>query len=189
MNKKTLKEIKFFLIVLALLIIADLLFLFYYFHVPHRQDALSVLIIFIIPAASINVIIGTLLLCFRKTGAGIAFCINSLLIPIGIFKASSYSHMNALRNEFSSYVIKTADTTFHLTLYKDEEKSFSLLYTFPGGSSNYVDGFYRKTSDSTFILDVDTTTYMRNKHLRQFTVTADTIKGLREKPLVMERRI
>lgn len=33
MNKKTLKEIKFFLIVLALLIIADLLFLFYHFHI------------------------------------------------------------------------------------------------------------------------------------------------------------
>lgn len=189
MNKKTRKEIKFFLIVLALLIIADLLFLFYHFHIPHRQDDLSIIVVFIIPIATINLITGTLLLCFSKIGSGIAFFINSLLISFGIAEASSYSNLNALRNEFSSYEIKTSDSTFHLTLYKDEEKSFSLLYTFPGCQSSYVNGFYRKSSDSTYILDVDTTSYMLNKHLRQFTITADTIKGLREEPLVMERRI
>lgn len=174
---------------MALIIIVDLLFLYNNFHEPHRQDDLSIIVVFLIPIASINVIVGTLLLCFRKTGAGIAFCINSLLIPIGILNASNYSHLNALRNEFSSYEIKTADTTFELYLYKDEEKSFSLLYKFPGLSSSYVNGFYKISSDSTYILDVDTTDYMRNKHLRQFSITADTIKGLREEPLIMERDI
>ena len=143
MNKKIRKEITVFLIVMIFIIIADLLFLFHNFHVPHRQDDLTIIALFIIPIASINVIIGTLLLYFRKTGAGIAFCLNSLLIPIGIFEASSYSHLSALRNEFSSYEIKTSDTTFKLYLHKNEEKSFDILYTFPGMSSSYVDGFYR----------------------------------------------
>ena len=188
MNEKTRKEFIVLLAVMVLLLLADQAFLYLLFHEPHRQDGLTNLFILLI-IIGINLIIGTFLLFFKKIGAGIAFYLNVIPFTIGFYYSASNCGMTALRNEFSSYKIKTADTTFVLYINKNEEKSFNILYTFPGVEASYIYGFYKITSDSTYILDVDTTTYMHNKHLRQFTISADTIKGFREEPIVMERII
>ena len=189
-KSKLRQSLKDFTILFLILIVADTAFLLYMFYEPMNwsSGALALLFLWLIIAAGFAVL-GIVLIVLNRIGAGIALFINIGVLLGGMIGASNYSTLRALRMTLIEYEVKANDTTYVLSLNK-QDNGFYLFYTGPGFEASYCWGDYDKLNDSTYILDVDTTSWRpTRRRFRQFVVAGDTLKGFREEDLVMKRTL
>lgn len=181
MNLSWLNGIKSVFLAVGILLVADLVFLFFfYFHPVQHQDGLGTLF-FAVLLCGLNVIIG-----MSKKGVwGRAFLINGLLILIGVWKSAGLSNELHWNYWHKDYSIEVNDSTFELEMDL-KEKEFTISFYEKPYEVGYYCGCFMETGYEEYSLFVDTL-YSVKKDLFHFLIRNDTLINFRAKPIKLER--
>ena len=173
--------IKGLLLSVGILLVVDLLFLFFfYFHPVEHQDGLRTLF-FAVILCGLNVFVGMMMKGVWRR----AFILNGILLFFGIQISAALStnlHWNYWHTDYS---IEVNDSTFELQMDR-KEKKFSISYYEKPYDVGYYVGNYTQKETGVYSLDVDTL-YSVKKDLFHFELSNDILLGFRSKPIKIEQ--
>lgn len=181
MNLSWLYRIKSLLLAVDILIVADLVFLFFfYFHPVQYQDGLGTLY-FAFILFGLNIILGVR----KKSVWGKVFLINGFLLLFGVWKSAALSSELYWNYWHKDYSIEVNDSTFELKMDM-KEKEFTISFYEKPYEVGYYCGCFMETGYEEYSLFVDTL-YSVKKDLFHFLIRNDTLMNFRPKPIKIER--